>query len=191
MDKTIEKELQQAQERIEAKAKKMTKAPKLLIYNGGDMLSQASQLMHAKENKQLASLGYSVYSPQDDKEINDKQHQTEDSNNGLAEKIFEHDTSGMEQSDIIIFEVSNNNVGTSVEIGQWAQQERLRPSGKKYYFHSYDIRRTNIPEAGDRRSWSINQYLYGAILSLNPKGIQKWGDIIDELDQGTKNSGRD
>lgn len=183
MDKTIEKELQQAQERIEMKAKKMSKTPKssLLVYNGGDMLSQASQLMHAKENKQLASLGYRVYSPQDDKEINDKQHQTEDSNNGLAEKIFEHDTSGMEQSDIIIFEVSNNNVGTSVEIGQWAQQERLRPSGKKYYFHSYDIRRTNIPETGDRRSWGINQYLYGAILLLNPKGIQPWKKIMQEL----------
>ena len=162
-----------------------------LVYNGGDMLSIANQHEHDRENEQLRSLGFKVYSPQDDKEINDKTNQTVESNNSLAEKIFEHDTSGMEQSDIIIFEVSNNNVGTSVEIGQWAQRERMRPSGKKYYFHSYDIRRTGIPEKGDRRSWSINQYLYGAILSLNPKGIQKWGDIIDELDQGTKNSGRD
>lgn len=51
----------------------------------------------------------------------------------------------------------------------------------KIFFHSYDIRRTNIPETGDRRSTSINQYLYGAILTLNPKGIQSWEEIVEEL----------
>lgn len=152
-----------------------------LIYNGGDMLSLANQARHAAENKQLRSLGFQVYSPQDDKTINDKSSQTVESNNSLAEKIFDRDTKGMEQADIIIFEVSNTNVGTTTEIGQWAMQERINPTGKRYYFHSYDIRRTNIPEIGDRRSWSINQYLYGAILSLNSNGIQSWKDIINEL----------
>lgn len=152
-----------------------------LIYNGGDMLSLANQARHANENLQLTAMGFQVYSPQDDKTINDKSNQTVESNNSLAEKIFDRDTKGMEQADIIIFEVSNNNVGTTTEIGQWAMQERIKPTGKKYYFHSYDIRRTNIPEIGDRRSWSINQYLYGAILSLNPKGIMEWPDIIKEL----------
>lgn len=153
----------------------------MLIYNGGDMLSLANQAKHAEENRQLRDLGYQVYSPQDDKTINDKTNQTVESNNSLAEKIFDRDTKGMEQADIIIFEVSNNNVGTTAEIGQWAMQERVKPTGKRYYFHSYDIRRTSIPEVGDRRSWSINQYLYGAILSLNPKGIMEWPDIIKEL----------
>lgn len=152
-----------------------------LIYNGGDMLSIANQKMHRQENEQLRKLVFKVYSPQDDKTINDKTNQTVESNNSLAEKIFDRDTKGMEQADIIIFEVSNNNVGTTTEIGQWAMQERIKPTGKKYYFHSYDIRRTNIPEVGDRRSWSINQYLYGAILSLNSKGIMEWPDIIKEL----------
>lgn len=155
-----------------------------LIYNGGDMLSLANQLMHSEENEQLRKLGYEVYSPQDDKTINDKTNQSVESNNSLAEKIFDRDTKGMEKADIIIFEVSNDNVGTTCEIGQWAQQERIRPTGKRYYFHSYDIRRTNIPEIGDRRSWSINQYLYGAILSLNPKGIMNWEDIIAALSGG-------
>lgn len=153
----------------------------MLIYNGGDMLSLANQVRHAAENKQLRSLGFQVYSPQDDKTINDKSSQTVESNNSLAEKIFDRDTKGMEQADIIIFEVSNTNVGTTTEIGQWAMQERINPTGKRYYFHSYDIRRTNIPEIGDRRSWSINQYLYGAILSLNQYGIMEWEDIISEL----------
>ena len=152
-----------------------------LIYNGGDMLSTANQKMHRQENEQLRKLGFKVYSPQDDKTINDKSNQTVESNNSLAEKIFDRDTAGMEQADIIIFEVSNGNVGTTCEIGQWAMQERVQPTGKKYYFHSYDIRRTDIPEIGDRRSWSINQYLYGAILSLNSQGIQSWNSIINEL----------
>lgn len=152
-----------------------------LIYNGGDMLSVANQAAHAEENRQLKQLGFQVYSPQDDKTINDKTNQTIESNNSLAEKIFDRDTKGMEQADIIIFEVSNNNVGTTTEIGQWAMQERVKPTGKRYYFHSYDIRRTSIPEIGDRRSWSINQYLYGAILSLNSKGIMDWPEIIKEL----------
>lgn len=152
-----------------------------LIYNGGDMLSVANQAAHAAENRQLKQLGFQVYSPQDDATINDKTNQTVESNNSLAEKIFDRDTKGMEKADIIIFEVSNNNVGTTCEIGQWAMQERVQPTGKKYYFHSYDIRRTSIPEIGDRRSWSINQYLYGAILSLNPAGIMAWEDIIQAL----------
>lgn len=152
-----------------------------LIYNGGDMLSVANQARHADENRQLRNLGFQVYSPQDDKTINDKANQTVESNNSLAEKIFDRDTRGMEQADIIIFEVANNNVGTTTEVGQWAMQERINPTGKRYYFHSYDIRRTSIPEVGDRRSWSINQYLYGAILSLNSNGIQSWKDIINEL----------
>ena len=152
-----------------------------LIYNGGDMLSTANQAAHAIENDTLRKLGFQVYSPQDDKMINDKSNQTVESNNSLAEKIFDRDTKGMEQADIIIFEVSNNNVGTTCEIGQWAMQERVKPTSKRYYFHSYDIRRTNIPEVGDRRSWSINQYLYGAILSLNSQGIQSWNSIINEL----------
>lgn len=157
----------------------------MLIYNGGDMLSVATQAQKAKENAQLRAMGFEVWSPQEDKEINDKQNQTQESNDHLAELIFEHDTIGMEEADIIIFEVANTNVGTCVEIGQMAQDALLSEitAGRKpkVYFHSYDIRRTNIPETGDRRSTSINQYLYGAILTLNPKGIQPWDEIVEEL----------
>lgn len=155
----------------------------VLIYNGGDMLSLATQNQKAKENAQLRALGFEVWAPQEDKEINDKQNQTEESNNHLAEKIFQHDTEAMMRSDVVIFEVSNNNVGTNVEIGQMAQAMRqnawYRPP--RFFFHSYDIRRTNIPEVGDRRSTSINQYLYGAIMSLNSDGIQTWDEIVGEL----------
>lgn len=179
-----------------------------MIYSGGDMLKKGSQLIKNQENEELRSLGFNVYSPQDDKEINDKQNQTKESNDGLAEKIFAKDSNGILTSDILIFEVDNNNVGTSVEVGQVAQSELLHlldlqkqgvldsslsvleltklPNredyfNKKYFFHSYDVRRTDIPEASDRRSWSINQYLYGAVAFLSSKGIQPWEDIISEL----------
>ena len=155
----------------------------MLIYNGGDMLSVATQAQKTKENAQPRAMGFEVWSPQEDREINDKQNQTQESNDHLAELIFEHDTIGMEEADIIIFEVANTNVGTCVEIGQMAQRMRDKAFFPPVYFHSYDIRRTNIPETGDRRSTSINQYLYGAILSLNSKGIQPWDEIVGELKQ--------
>lgn len=153
----------------------------MLIYNAGDMLKGPNQDRKAKENQELRDLGFEVWSPQEDKDINDKQNQTQESNNSLAEKIFTHDTHGMEQANIIIFEVDNGNVGTCVEVGQMAQLNRFNGEDKHFYFQSYDIRRTELFEAGDRRSWSINQYLYGAILSLNPNGIQSWNAIIKEL----------
>lgn len=174
----------------------------MLIYSGGDMLKKGSQLLKEAEKKQLESIGFEVYSPQDDKEINDKTNQTAESNDALAEKIFAKDTTGIITSDILIFEVDNNNVGTSVEIGQSAQHEleyalrnypikdvhelirnpaRAQMFEKKYFFHSYDIRRTDIPETGDRRSWSINQYLYGAVSLLSPQGILSWDEIIQEI----------
>lgn len=181
---------------------------KKMIYSGGDMLKKGSQLMKEQENEELRSIGFEVYSPQDDKEINDKQNQTKESNDGLAEKIFAKDTTGIVGSDILIFEVDNNNVGTTTEIGQAAQDElnnlldlqaigvipdnlsileltkmpdRQKYFKKNYFFHSYDVRRTDIPETADRRSWSINQYLYGAVAFLSAEGIQSWEDIIKEL----------
>lgn len=68
-----------------------------LIYNGGDMLSTANQAAHAEENRLLKQLGFQVYSPQDDATINDKTNQIVESNNSLAEKIFDRDTTGMER----------------------------------------------------------------------------------------------
>ena len=53
---------------------------------------------------------------------------------------------------------------------------------KKVYPHLEDIRRTNIPESGDRRSWGINQYVYGVCLDLTDgKGLYEWEEILEEL----------
>lgn len=164
---------------------------KLKVYIGGDLLSKGSQLLRDQEKAELKELGFDIYSPQDDKEINDKSNQTQESNNNLAERIFDKDTEAMIDADILIFEVSNNNVGTTAEIGQWAMVHRLaRKSGneliqrlanKPIFFHTTDVRDTDIPEVGYRRSHSYNQYLIGCVSECNPKGIQTWEEIEQEL----------
>lgn len=164
----------------------------ITVYVGGDMLKLGSQIMRQREKERLAQLGFTPYAPQDDEEINDKQNQTEESNDGLAEKIFFKDTEAMLKSDILIFEVDGNNIGTTTEVGQFAMvyelagryphiQELQELASKPVFFHTTDVRHTDIPEKGMRRSFSMNQYLHGACLRMNPKGIQTWNEIEEEL----------
>lgn len=163
-----------------------------IIYQGGDMLKKGSQLLRNIEKEELRALGLIPYAPQDDKEINDKENQSEESNNGLAEKIFHKDTMAMLDADILIFDVDNNNVGTTAEIGQWAMLHKLakvypedirlrKLVNKPIFFYSTDVRDTDIPESSWRRSHSYNQYLIGCVLECNPKGIQTWEDVKNEL----------
>lgn len=176
------------------------------IYLAGDMLKYGSQLQREEEKKQILELGYDVHSPKDDKEINDKQDQTEESNNGLAEKIVRNDTEGIVSSDIIVIEPHENALGTICELGQikgmrdayksilnfFSQYDTNTANtiyqvfndifNKKVYPYVRDIRRTGIPECGDRRSWGINQYIYGVCLNLtNGKGLYEWGEILEDL----------
>ena len=185
------------------------------IYLAGDMLKKGSILLREQEAKELRELGHKIYSPIEDKSINDKTNQTEESNNGLAERIVRNDTRGILNSDIIVIEPHENALGTMVELGQikgykdCARElksilDRLVKSecddsqavnrlamelhflikkyDKKVYPHLEDIRRTNIPESGDRRSWSINQYVYGVCLDLTDgKGLYEWEEILEEL----------
>lgn len=179
------------------------------IYLAGDLLKKGSIILREQEAKELRLLGYDIYSPTEDKSINDKQNQTVESNNSLAEKIVKNDTNGIIESDIIIIEPHENALGTMVELGQlkgmkdafmlitdWLMEhddvsgdlflqymEEFFPKfRKKVYTHVEDIRRTDIPEVGDRRSWGINQYVYGACLDLtNGKGLYDWEEIIEEL----------
>lgn len=184
-----------------------------MIYLAGDMLKKGSIMLRNQESKEVRELGYKVYSPIEDKSINDKSNQSEESNNGLAEKIVRNDTNGILSSDIIIIEPHENALGTMVELGQIkgykdaareldeillnAQEmndkdaleflanrihDMINKYDKKVYPHLEDIRRTNIPETGDRRSWGVNQYVYGVCLSVSDgKGFYEWDEIISEL----------
>lgn len=185
------------------------------IYLAGDMLKKGSILLREQEAKELRELGHKIYSPIEDKSINDKTNQTEESNNGLAERIVINDTRGILNSDVIVIEPHENALGTMVELGQikgykdCARELKsildkivksecddsqavnrlamelhflIKKYDKKVYPHLEDIRRTNIPETGDRRSWSINQYVYGVCLDLTDgKGLYEWEEIIEEL----------
>ena len=176
------------------------------VYLGGDLLKKGSQILRELEAKEIINLGYEIHSPKDDSEINDKAAQTEESNNGLAEKIVRKDTNGILESQIIVIEPHENACGTMVELGQlkgmkdayeifakWLAEnnkiehdiftqfvKEIRPIlVKKVYPHVEDIRRTNIPECGDRRSWGINQYVFGTCLDLtNGKGLYEWKEIL-------------
>lgn len=184
-----------------------------MVYIGGDLLKRGSIMLREKEAQEVRELGYKVYSPIEDKSINDKSNQSEESNNGLAEKIVRNDTRGILESDIIIIEPHENALGTMVELGQIkgykdvakeldemllnAQEmnekdaleylansiyDMINKYDKKVYPHLEDIRRTNIPETGDRRSWGANQYVYGVCLSVSGgKGFYEWDEIISEL----------
>lgn len=156
------------------------------------MLRISEQKQRQWEKDQVKGLGFDVYAPQDDKEINDKKNQTEESNNNLAERIFDKDTIGMLHADILVFDVANTSVGTVAEIGQWAMVHRLAElaphnnmlrtlASKPIFFHSSDVRDTDIPETGYRRSHSYNQYVIGCCYECNPKGIQSWEEILEEL----------
>ena len=54
---------------------------------------------------------------------------------------------------------------------------------KKVYAHNTDIRRANDkPQAGDRREYGPNQYVYGTVLELTDgKGFYDWDEIIEEV----------
>lgn len=174
------------------------------VYIAGDMLKKGSQILREMERQEVLKLGYAVHSPKDDGEINDKKNQTEESNNSLAEKIVKKDTEGILSSEIIIIEPTNDACGTMVELGQIKGMKDMATiiltainngdsveaikkicediNNKKVYPHYEDIRRTSIPESADRRSWSVNQYVYGVCLDLsNGYGFYEWNEIMEEL----------
>lgn len=177
------------------------------VYLAGDLLKKGSILLREQEAREIRELGHELYSPIEDKSINDKTNQTEESNNGLAERIVRNDTRGIIESDIIVIEPHENALGTMVELGQikgykdashmifnilaldisMGQKldllyELATDLDKKVYPHIEDIRRTDIPESGDRRSWGINQYVYGVCLDVTEgKGLYEWDEILKEL----------
>lgn len=61
--------------------------------------------------------------------------------------------------------------------------ELTRIYEKKDFFHYFDIRTNHLNEKDWRRSFSINQLLYGMILycSDHPEGIQSFDSIMDTL----------
>ena len=141
-----------------------------------------------------------VYSPVMNKSINDKSNMTEEENNHLAEKICEADIERLWNSDYTVLCPEQSAIGTMCEMGvlygwkymadkleeiyrngiydedTWEQIARslittIREiANKKNYAHYFDIRTNHLNEKDWRRSFSINQMLYGMILYATADG---------------------
>lgn len=158
------------------------------------------------------NLDVDVYSPVMNKSINDKNSVTEEENNHLAEKITEADIERLWNSDFVVMCPEQSAIGSLCETGclfgwKWMSEklisliaetmtktksqeetlkvltkEILRISDKMNFFHYFDIRNTQLNEKGWRRSFSINQLLYGMILYTAENGdFESFDDIMKQL----------
>ena len=191
---------------------------KPLGYLGGDIMTRGSNLAREEEYQKFidAKLPVEVYSPVQNKSINDKSNMTEEENNHLAEKIVEADVDRLWNSDFTVLCPEQSAIGTMCEMGilygwkymaqkLWqmfndtplpdldynnsTEEERnkvileyinqvatkliyeiKRILDKKNYAHYFDIRTNHLNEKDWRRSFSINQFLYGIILAATEDG---------------------
>lgn len=167
-----------------------------LGYLGGDIMTHGSNLARQEEYDKFQEAGIpgSVYSPVQNKSINDKSNMTEEENNHLAEKICEADIERLWNSDYTVLCPEQSAIGTMCEMGvlygwkymadklldlwydctaegkTWEETAKIligeivRIFDKENYAHYFDIRTNHLNEKDWRRSFSINQMLYGMIL---------------------------
>lgn len=182
----------------------MNKEP--LGYLGGDIMTHGSNLARQEEYDKFKAAGIpgEVYSPVQNKSINDKSNMTEEENNHLAEKICEADIERLWNSDYTVLCPEQSAIGTMCEMGvlygwkymtnkileaiqKYSKKEQvhldqlsdeecayilkklfcdiIEPQyNKKNYAHYFDIRTNHLNEKDWRRSFSINQMLYGMCL---------------------------
>ena len=188
---------------------------KPLGYLGGDIMTFGSNLAREYEYEQFkkAEIPGEVYSPVQNKSINDKSNMTEEENNHLAEKIVAADVERLWNSDYTVLCPEQSAIGTMCEMGilyGWKYmadkllnleddffikhknefdtgdketvlnlinemhtliwKEITRIIEKKNYAHYFDIRTNHLNEKDWRRSFSINQFLYGIILAATADG---------------------
>ena len=187
----------------------MSKKP--LGYLGGDIMTRGSNLARQEEYDKFQEAGIpgEVYSPVQNKSINDKSNMTEEENNHLAEKIVAADVERLWNSDYTVLCPEQSAIGTMCEMGilygwkymadkleevyregicdedTWEQIahsliNKIREIGsKKNYAHYFDIRTNHLNEKDWRRSFSINQFLYGIILAATADG--KLHNSFDEI----------
>lgn len=175
-----------------------------LGYLAGGIMTHGENLARQEEYDKFKAAGIpgEVYSPVQNKSINDKSNMTEEENNHLAEKICEADIERLWNSDYTVLCPEQSAIGTMCEMGVlygWKymadklmrvisekitpeishndfsveqkaelfdklQAELIRIFYKKNFAHYFDIRTNHLNEKDWRRSFSINQMLYGMIL---------------------------
>ena len=185
---------------------------KPLGYLGGDIMSFGSNLARQYEYDKFLEMGLPV--EVQNKSINDKSNMTEEENNHLAEKITEADIERLWNSDFVVMCPEQSAIGSMCETGclfgwKWMAEkllslyeqskkdgeddektltrlydELLRIYNKKDFFHYFDIRTNHLNEKDWRRSFSINQLLYGMILYTSSTGdFESFENIMEYLEE--------
>ena len=184
-----------------------------LGYVGGDIMTYGSQLARQEECNKMDTAGLEVqyYSPAQNKSINDKSNMTEEQNNCLAEKITAADIERLWNSDFAVMCTEQSAIGTMCELGclfgwkymadrlleicnstdfldndQFAEaieEEIRRIANKNIFAHYFDIRTNHLNEKDWRRSFGINQLLYGMILycTKDHKLHENFDSVLEEL----------
>lgn len=84
------------------------------VYLGGHLLNQAMVDYRQKQHEEVEAIeGITPYSPHNDKSINDKANAIQQ---GLAERILKNDFAAMNESDIFVFDILNEGIGTISEL---------------------------------------------------------------------------
>ena len=150
-----------------------------MIYLGGDMLSIGQQMRREWEKQELQRLGFKVYAPHDDKDINDKGNANQDK---LAERIVFNDTLGMETSDVMIFDYLPHAQGYNLRNGVCTAPQKASEI-LRFMFNVLTLDKgQDIFQTQDRAEFSINQYVYGVIMDVTDgRGIQTFDEICEEL----------
>ena len=122
-----------------------------MIYLGGDMLSIGQQMRREWEKQELQRLGFKVYAPQDDKDINDKTNAKQDK---LAERIVLNDTLGMETSNVMIFDYLPHAQGTICEMGYAQHLKKLVRRILKFTFNVLTLDKGQVIYQTNKTEWS-------------------------------------
>lgn len=165
-----------------------------VIYMGGHILNDAMVDYRTKQHEQVEGIvGVTPYSPHKDKSINDKANAEQ---TGLAERILNNDFKAMQESDIFVFDILNEGLGTIAELGillgmkhqaqkiidkyedidfrdldsltQYDILEAYNIVNKPVLIYCSDIRQGHGKgyDDPDRAEFSTNQFIYGCVLSL-------------------------
>lgn len=172
------------------------------------------------DKMEAAELPVTYYSPAQNKSINDKSHMTEEENNHLAERIVEADIERLWKSSFAVMCPEQSAIGTMCETAvlyAWKYMaalilnymEAAKDTGKstediyndiyneltrhfnrKNFFHYSDIRTNHLNEKDWRRSFSINQMLYGMILYASTDGVlhDNFDEVVEKLKETYKDA---
>lgn len=180
------------------------------LYLAGHMLDAGAVMRREWEADQLRKAGATLHVPHEDKSINDKANAVQEGlaerivandtqgiidsdvividahENGKGTLVELGQIKGMkDMAETVLHMVLGVSNGVLSERAalDMIQAEVETVMDKKVYAHNTDIRRANTqPQAGDRREYAPNQYVYGTVLELTDNhGFYTWDEIIEEV----------